>query len=206
MEELYQKYLACGQKITTDTRKISENCLFFALKGENFNGNTFADEALRLGAAYCVVDDAAYAHDERCILVTDVLKTLQALATHHRKQFNVPVLAITGSNGKTTTKELVHRVLAKKYKVTCTEGNLNNHIGVPLTLLRAPLDTEFFVIEMGANHQGEIRDLCEIAAPTHGHITSIGKAHLEGFGGIEGVKKGKGELFDYLAAHDGTVL
>ncbi len=206
MITLYQKYLNCGQNISTDTRKIAPNSIFFALKGENFNGNTFAFQALEAGAAFCVIDDPQFAIDDRCIVVENVLEALQKLANHHRRQFKVPVIAITGSNGKTTTKELINRVLSCRYKVACTQGNLNNHIGVPLTILSAPLDTEIFVIEMGANHQGEIRELCQIAEPTHGYITSIGKAHLEGFGGIEGVKKGKSELFEYIANNDGTAF
>ncbi len=206
MTTLYQKYLNCGQNITTDTRNITPNCIFFALKGESFNGNTFAFQALEAGAAFCVIDDPQFATDDRCIVVENTLEALQKLANQHRRQFDVPVIAITGSNGKTTTKELINAALSTKYKVACTAGNLNNHIGVPLTILSAPLDTEIFVIEMGANHQGEIRELCQIAAPTHGYITSIGKAHLEGFGGIEGVKKGKSELFEYLAAHKGTAF
>ncbi len=206
MENLYQTYLACGQNITTDTRKITKNSIFFALKGDNFDGNTFVEQAFAAGAAYCVVDNAAAAINDKCVLVENVLKTLQDLAHYHRKKFDIPVIGITGSNGKTTTKELVHRVLAQRFRVHFTQGNLNNHIGVPLTLLSAPLDTEMLVVEMGANHQGEIRDLCAIAAPTHGLITSIGKAHLEGFGGIEGVKKGKSELFEYLATHEGTAF
>ncbi|MEY4925722.1 MAG: hypothetical protein RI894_158 [Bacteroidota bacterium] len=206
MENLYQKYLECGQNIATDTRKITKNCLFIALKGDNFDGNNFVAQAFAAGASYCVIDNPSAAINEQCILVENGLKTLQNLAHYHRKKIDVPVIGITGSNGKTTTKELVQRVLAKKFRVHFTQGNLNNHIGVPLTLLSAPLDAEMLVVEMGANHQGEIRDLCAIAAPTHGLITSIGKAHLEGFGGIEGVKKGKSELFEYLAAHEGTVF
>lgn len=195
---LYQKY----PFIVTDTRKIIPGCIFFALKGTQFDGNAFALQAIREGATYAVVSDSSLT-DERCIHVEDTLQTLQALAHYHRRQIQVPVLAITGSNGKTTTKELVTTVLSKKFKVHATPGNLNNHIGVPLTLLGITPDIEFVVCEMGANHIGEIASLCSIAAPTHGLITNIGKAHLEGFGSVEGVKKAKGELFDYLIAHQG---
>jgi UDP-N-acetylmuramoyl-tripeptide--D-alanyl-D-alanine ligase len=206
IEKLHEIFLACGQKVSTDSRKIAKGCVFFALKGDNFNGNQFAAGALEGGAAYAVVDEKPAAHGDRCILVADVLQTLQQLATHHRRQFNIPVLAITGSNGKTTTKELVHAVLARKYKVQYTQGNLNNHIGVPLTLLTITADHEIAVVEMGANHQGEIDALCRIAEPGFGVITNIGKAHLEGFGGIEGVKKGKSELYRYLQEKSGTVF
>ena len=186
--------------ISTDTRNIIPGSLFFALKGNQFDGNVFAAEALKQGAAYVIVSDPTIT-DPRSIHVEDTLKTLQALAMYHRRQFTVPVLAITGSNGKTTTKELITAVLSKRYKVHATTGNLNNHIGVPLTLLGAKADTEIIVCEMGANHIGEIAFLCGIAAPTHGIITNIGKAHLEGFGSLDGVKKGKGELFEYLNAN-----
>ena len=188
--------------ISTDTRQITSGCIFFALKGSNFDGNAFASQALAAGAAYAVVDDPAI-EGPYFIYVEDTLLALQALANHHRRQFKVPVLAITGSNGKTTTKELVSAVLAKAFNVHATRGNLNNHIGVPLTLLGISEDTEFVVCEMGANHPGEIASLCNIAEPTYGMITNIGKAHLEGFGSIEGVKKAKGELFEYLADHNG---
>jgi len=188
--------------ISTDTRKITPGCIFFALKGSNFDGNAFASQALTEGASYAVVDDPSI-EGSRFINVADTLLALQALANHHRRQFEIPVLAITGSNGKTTTKELVTIVLSKKYKVHATVGNLNNHIGVPLTLLGMSHDTQFVVCEMGANHPREIASLCNIAEPTCGMITNIGKAHLEGFGSIEGVKKAKGELFDYLGDHNG---
>lgn len=201
-KELYTYYQK-HSNICTDTRKIVAGDLFFALKGANFNGNKFAAKALELGAAYVVVDEAEVVADERFLLVDDVLQSLQALARYHRQQLDIAVLAISGSNGKTTTKELVAAVLSEKYKVHFTQGNFNNHIGVPLTLLAMPTSTELAVIEMGANHQGEIRDLCAIAMPTHGLLTNIGQAHLEGFGGIEGVKKGKSELYQHLAAHDG---
>jgi len=203
--ELYQLYLR-HPSVQTDTRKLKEGDLYFALKGPNFNGNAFAQQALDAGAAYAVVDEIEYATDNSCIYVDDVLANLQALAKHHRQQFNIPFIAITGSNGKTTTKELVTIVLKTKYKTYSTYGNLNNHIGVPLTLLSLPVDAEMAVIEMGANHQKEIESYCTIALPTHGIITNCGKAHIEGFGGIEGVRKGKGELYDYLREHNGTVF
>lgn len=189
--------------ISTDTRKIMPGSIFFALKGAQFDGNAFALQAIHEGAAYAVVSDASLA-DDQLIHVEDTLQALQSLAHYHRRQIQVPVLAITGSNGKTTTKELVTAVLAGKFKVHATVGNLNNHIGVPLTLLGITPDIEFVVCEMGANHGGEIASLCSIAEPTHGLITNIGKAHLEGFGSVEGVKKAKGELFDYLMAHHGV--
>lgn len=184
--------------ITTDSRNIPPQSIFFALKGANFNGNTFAGEALQKGAAYAIIDEPEFAVDDRLILVDDVLTCLQQLARHHRDQLKLPILAITGTNGKTTTKELIAAVLAKKYKVNFTQGNLNNHIGVPLTLLSMNLETEFGVVEMGANHPGEIKTLCEIANPDFGIITNIGKAHLEGFGSFEGVIKTKSEMYDFL--------
>lgn len=203
--ELYQKFKA-SNGISTDTRKINEGVMFFALKGDKFNANSFAQEALSKGAKYVVIDEAEYATDERCILVGDVLYTLQKLANYHRQQLNIPFVGMTGSNGKTTSKELVAAVLSKKFKTYYTKGNLNNHIGVPLTLLGIDESYEIAVVEMGANHQGEIRDLCGICEPTHGFITNVGKAHLEGFGGVEGVKKGKGELFDFVEKSGGTVF
>ena len=184
--------------ITTDSRNIPSNSIFFALKGANFNGNAFAGEALQKGAAYAVIDEPEFAVSDRLILVDDVLTSLQQLARHHRDQLKLPILAITGTNGKTTTKELIAAVLAKKYRVNFTQGNLNNHIGVPLTLLAMNQDTEFGVVEMGANHPGEIKTLCEIANPDFGIITNIGKAHLEGFGSFEGVIKTKSEMYDFL--------
>lgn len=205
IRQLYEIYLR-HPSIVIDSRKATPGCLFFALRGEHTDGNEYAAAALQNGAAYSVVDRAEYAVSERCILADDVLKTLQTLATHHRRQFVCPFIAITGSNGKTTTKELVSAVLATHYKTHFTQGNLNNHIGLPLTLLAMPADTEIAVIEMGANHQGEIDFLCRIAQPTHGLITNIGKAHLEGFGGLEGVKKGKSELYRYLAETGGTAF
>ena len=184
--------------VCTDTRKIEDGCLFFALKGANFDGNKFAQQAIEEGAAYAIIDDKTIAKQERLILVEDVLTTLQALANYHRKQFEIPVIGITGTNGKTTTKELISTVLASNYTIHFTKGNFNNHIGVPLTLLSMPANTEVAVIEMGANHVGEIDFLCRIVEPTHGLITNVGEAHLEGFGSFEGVKKAKGELYRYL--------
>ncbi len=192
--------------LSTDTRRIEEGNLFFALKGDNFNGNRFALQALDAGASYAIVDDPSLAEHTQLIQVNDVLSCLQDLATYHRQQFDIPLIAITGSNGKTTTKELISLVLESHYPVHYTKGNFNNHIGVPLTLLAMPMETEVAVIEMGANHQGEIADLCRIARPTHGLITNVGKAHLEGFGGFEGVKIGKGELYAYLAQHNGLAF
>ncbi len=192
--------------VCTDSRQLQPGSLFFALKGENFNGNLFALKALEAGAAYAVVDEPVSSSSDRILQVTDVLKTLQQLASLHRLKLNPLVLAVTGSNGKTTTKELIRAVLSKKFRTQATEGNLNNHIGVPLTLLSLKNETEMLIVEMGANHRGEIAALCEIASPGYGIITNIGKAHLEGFGGFEGVKKAKGELYDYLSAHGGKVF
>jgi len=197
IEALYQLYLEYPS-VQTDTRRLKPGDIFFALKGDNFNGNTFAAKAIEAGAVHAVIDEEAFAIPGKTTLVTDVLETLQQLALHHRRQFNIPFLAITGSNGKTTTKELIHAVLSTRYKTYTTEGNLNNHIGIPLTLLKIKQDAEIAVVEMGANHRGEIASYCRITEPTHGLITNCGKAHLEGFGGVEGVRKGKGELFDYL--------
>lgn len=205
IEELYQLFLKYPS-VQTDTRKLKESDLFFALKGENFNGNKFALQSLEKGAAYAIVDEIIVGADERIILVDDVLTTLQELAKYHRQQYNIPFLAITGSNGKTTTKELVHAVLSSHFKTYTTEGNLNNHIGIPLTLLKVKADAELAVIEMGANHQKEIAGYCAYALPTHGLINNVGKAHLEGFGGIEGVKKGKGELYDFIRETRGTIF
>ena len=205
IEALYSVYRK-HPSIQTDTRKLAPGDLYFALKGPNFNGNAFAQQALDMGAAYAIIDEAQYTIEGRTILVEDVLQTLQALARHHRQQFTIPFIAITGSNGKTTTKELVHAVLSSTHKTYTTEGNLNNHIGVPLTVLKIRDDAEYAIIEMGANHLKEIASYCEIALPTHGMITNCGKAHLEGFGGEEGVRKGKGELFDYLRANGGTAF
>jgi UDP-N-acetylmuramoyl-tripeptide--D-alanyl-D-alanine ligase len=194
---LYKIYLD-NPSVQTDTRKLKKGDLFFALKGNNFNGNEFAKQALDAGAAYAVIDQEEYAIKGRTILVKDVLTTLQEIAQYHRQQFTIPFIAITGSNGKTTTKELIHSVLSTRFKTYTTEGNLNNHIGVPLTLLKIKPDAEMAVIEMGANHIGEIASYCRIALPDHGLITNCGKAHLEGFGSEEGVRKAKGELFDHL--------
>ncbi len=192
--------------VETDTRKLKQGDIFFALKGGNFNGNMFALQALNLGAAYAVVDEEIDASNNKLIKVDDVLETLQQLAKYHREQFNNPFIAITGSNGKTTTKELIHAVLSSTYKTYTTAGNLNNHIGIPLTILKIKTDAQIAVIEMGANHQKEIEGYCKIAQPTHGIITNCGKAHLEGFGGIEGVKKGKGELYDFLRNNNGVAF
>jgi len=205
IESLYQIFLQ-HPSIQTDTRKLKQGDLFFALKGPNFNGNLFALKALEMGAAYSIVDEEIGDADERIIKTDDTLTTLQDLAKYHREQFNIPFIAITGSNGKTTTKELVSTVLASHFKTYTTEGNLNNHIGIPITLLQVQQDAEIAVIEMGANHQKEIEGYCVYTQPTHGIITNCGKAHLEGFGGIEGVRKGKGELFDYIRTHNGTVF
>ena len=205
IEELYQLYLQYPS-VKTDTRKLEKNDLYFALKGPNFNGNEFALKALESGAAQAIIDDPRFEVKDKTILVEDVLSTLQQLAHYHRQQFKIPFLAITGSNGKTTTKELIHRVLSSQYKTYTTEGNLNNHIGVPLTILKIRKDAKLVVLEMGANHIGEIASYCKIADPTHGLITNCGKAHLEGFGGEEGVRKGKGELFDHLRTNNGSAF
>jgi UDP-N-acetylmuramoyl-tripeptide--D-alanyl-D-alanine ligase len=208
VDQLYEIY-SDHPDICTDTRKVRDGDIFFALKGENFNGNRFAFQALDSGAAYAIIDEEiSYPekYKDRIILVNDALTTLQALAAHHRDQFTIPFVAITGSNGKTTTKELIHAVLARKYKTYTTEGNLNNHIGIPLTILKIKKDAEIAIVEMGANHLEEIAGYCVYTRPTHGLITNVGKAHLEGFGGPEGVKKGKGELFDYLRAYGGSAF
>ena len=191
--------------VTTDTRQCGPGMLFFALKGERFDGNAFALNAMESGCIAAVVDDDTV-QGEGLVHVTDSLRALQALASAHRKRFQCPVFGLTGSNGKTTTKELLRAVLAKKFAVHATQGNLNNHIGVPLTLLSMPVEVEFALVEMGANHQGEIALLSRIADPTHGMITNVGLAHLEGFGGVEGVKKGKQELYVHLASRGGTAL
>jgi UDP-N-acetylmuramoyl-tripeptide--D-alanyl-D-alanine ligase len=205
IEELYKIYQQFPS-VQTDTRKLKDGDIFFALKGDNFNGNAFAQQAINTGAAYAVIDEAAYEISGKTFLVDDVLTALQQLAKHHREQFTIPFIAITGSNGKTTTKELVHTVLSSSFITYATEGNLNNHIGIPLSILKIKMDAEIAIIEMGANHQKEIEGYCEYTQPTHGIITNCGKAHLEGFGGIEGVRKGKGELFDYLRSNNGTAL
>jgi UDP-N-acetylmuramoyl-tripeptide--D-alanyl-D-alanine ligase len=207
IEQLYEIF-SLHPSVQTDTRLLKEGDIFFALKGPNFNGNTFAAKALEAGAAYAVIDEPpATSYDrDRLLLVPDTLTTLQNLALHHRRQFDIPFIAITGSNGKTTTKELIHAVLSSEYITYTTRGNLNNHIGVPLTILSVRKDAEFAVIEMGANHQKEIESYCRYTLPTHGIITNIGRAHLEGFGGPEGVKKGKGELYDHLRDEGGTAF
>lgn len=206
IEQLYQIYLS-HPSVQTDTRKLQTGDLFFALRGPNFNGNQYAAAALAAGAAYAVVDDPAFhTAPDKMILVQDVLQTLQELALHHRQQFNIPFIAITGTNGKTTTKEMVRTVLGAQYRTCATVGNLNNHIGVPLTILSIPADTEMAVIEMGANHQREIAGYCTIALPTFGLITNVGKAHLEGFGSEEGVRIAKGELYDHLRVNNGTAF
>ncbi len=205
IEKLHQLYTA-SFVATTDTRNIENNSIFFALKGENFNGNAFADEALKKGASYAVIDEVAYKTNERHILVDNVLETLQKLASYHRNYLGIPIIALTGSNGKTTTKELINAVLSKKYRTTATVGNLNNHIGVPLTLLSMTSNTEIGIVEMGANHLKEIALLSSIVQADYGYITNFGKAHLEGFGSLEGVVKGKTELYDNLKQCDKTVF
>ena len=202
---LYQLYLK-NPDIETDSRKIKRGDIFFALKGPNFNGNHYAQQAIDDGASYCIVDEETGIKNEQVIKVDDCLDTLQQLAKMHRQQFNIPFIAITGSNGKTTTKELIHAVLSATFKTYTTAGNLNNHIGIPLTILKVRADAEIAVIEMGANHQKEIEGYCGYTMPTHGMITNCGKAHLEGFGGEAGVRKGKGELFDYLKKTGGIAF
>jgi UDP-N-acetylmuramoyl-tripeptide--D-alanyl-D-alanine ligase len=206
IHELYSHFLQ-SNGVITDTRKIANGQIYFALKGGNFNGNTFAAKAIEQGASYAVIDEVEFKTNDNCILVDDVLSTLQKLAHYHLKQINPKaIIAITGSNGKTTTKELVYAVLATSFHTHYTKGNLNNHIGIPLTLLEMDKKTEIAVIEMGANHQKEIESYCKYVEPTHGIITNCGKAHLEGFGGVEGIRKGKGELYDYLKEHHGLVF
>ena len=206
ISELYHLFKQSAG-VTTDSRKIETGQLYFALKGDHFDGNSFAAKAIKHGAAFSVIDDIHFKENENCILVNDVLSTLQQLAHYHLKQINPKaVIAITGSNGKTTTKELVYAVLSTSFKTHYTKGNLNNHIGIPLTLLEMANETEIAVIEMGANHQKEIESYCKYVEPTHGIITNCGKAHLEGFGGVEGIRKGKGELYDYLKVHNGLVF
>lgn len=201
-EQLYQIFRS-HPEVVTDTRAIIPGCMFFALKGERFNGNKFAEEALEKGAAFAIIDEQDYVL-KNTILVQDVLASLQALAQYHRRKLRIPIIGLTGSNGKTTSKELLASVLSQKYSVYATKGNLNNHIGVPLSLLEIQSHHEFAVIEMGANHQKEIAFLCSICEPDFGFITNFGKAHLEGFGGIEGVKKGKSELYDFLRENEKT--
>ncbi len=203
IEEIYRLYIENSQGVCTDTRNILPGCMFFALRGETFNGNDFAAAALEKGAAYAVVDEPGVENllPDKIILVEDVLHTLQQVARYHRKQHRIPVIALTGTNGKTTTKELVAACLRTKYNVVATEGNLNNHIGVPLTLLRINADTQAAVIEMGASNPGEIELLVNLVCPSFGLITNVGKAHLQGFGSLEGVMATKGELYDYLNEH-----
>ena len=205
-KDLYSYFLK-STGVATDSRQIEEGTLFICLRGEHFNGNRFAEEALEKGASYVVVDDSEFfKEDKRYIIVEDCLKSLQTLAHHHRMQFSIPVIGLTGSNGKTTTKELINSVLSQQFNTTATVGNLNNHIGVPLTLLNINSKTAIALIEMGANHLKEIEILAAIAAPTHGYITNFGKAHLEGFGSIEGVVRGKSELYQFLAKNSGICI
>lgn len=208
LEILYKYYLECRQLIFTDTRKILSGGIYFALKGDSFDGNLFAEDALIKGAKYVVVDNKEIANKigSQAILVENVLNTLQELAKFHRLRLNIPIIAITGSNGKTTTKELLYSVLSQKFKTACTKGNLNNHIGIPLTLLDIKPTDEISIVEMGANHQKEIESYCKYVLPNYGIITNFGKAHLEGFGGIEGVIKGKSELYDDLKHRNGIVF
>ena len=204
-EQLHQVFLS-SSGICTDTRKVEDKNIFFAIKGANFDGNSFAEEALQKGCSFAVIDNFEQKKDDRYIVVKNVLDTLQELARYHREKLNCPVIGITGTNGKTTTKELILAVLSSQFKTIATKGNLNNHIGVPLTLLSTPLDTELLIVEMGANHQGEISQLCKIASPDYGIITNIGKAHLEGFGGYDGVIKAKSELYQYIEKKEGWVF
>lgn len=206
IEEIHRLFMEAGQKICTDTRQLEKGAVFFALKGPRFNANALAAAALEAGCSAAVVDEEQSASQPGVLYVEDVLRTLQDLAAFHRRRFKIPVLAITGSNAKTTHKELILAVLSKGYNTLATIGNLNNHIGVPLTLLRLTSEHQFAIIEMGANHQGEIDSLCRIAEPDFGLITNIGKAHLEGFGGIEGVKQGKSELYRYLKSVNGKAF
>jgi UDP-N-acetylmuramoyl-tripeptide--D-alanyl-D-alanine ligase len=206
LKEVYQLFLK-SSGVQTDSRKTTSHQLFFALNGPNFDANAFAQQAIEKGALAAIVDDKAVAEaNQNCYLVADVLETLQTLAQHHRNQFDIPIIALTGSNGKTTTKALMHAVLSTTHKVLATDGNLNNHIGVPLTLLRLTTAHSHAIIEMGANHLKEIAFLCEIAQPTHGLITNVGKAHLEGFGSEEGVLQGKTELYDFIAKKGGIIF
>jgi UDP-N-acetylmuramoyl-tripeptide--D-alanyl-D-alanine ligase len=205
IEKLYARFLESG-KVSTDTRQITTGSIFFAIKGEKFNANTFAAQALEKGAMYVVLDEKEYAIDERCIVVDNVLETLQKLARYHRDQLKIPVIGLTGSNGKTTSKELLHAVLSKKFKTYATKGNLNNHIGVPLTLLAIDKSIEIAVVEMGANHVEEIAFLCSIANPTHGFITNIGRAHIGMFGGFDNIIRAKSELYQHLIQTNGTVF
>ena len=205
IEDIYKKFVECG-RVSTDTRKIEQGSLFIALKGERFNANQFAEDALNKGAGYALIDEAVYQKDNRYILVDSCLDTLQNLARYHRRQMDIPVIGINGTNGKTTTKELLSLVLSQKYHILSTQGNLNNHIGVPLTLLRLQPEHELAIIELGANAVGEIDMLCKIAEPTHGLTTNIGKAHMEGFGGLDGAIRGESEQYHYQIQTGGTVF
>jgi len=205
VQSFYTLFVQCDFKFTTDSRSIKQGCIFFALKGEKFNGNTFAIKALEQGASYAVVDENI-GNDERLIKVGNVLSFMQEVASFHRKCYDIPVIGICGSNGKTTTKNLIYSVLAKKYTTHCTQGNFNNHIGVPITLLQMPQDTEVAIIELGTNSPGEIQALCEIANPNYGLITNIGKEHLEGFGTLEAVAKEESEIYHYLLKNKGTAF
>ena len=205
IQEIHNLFLKCSS-VSIDTRKIEKNSLFVAIKGENYDANTFAQEALSKGALFVIIDNNSYYIDERTILVSNSLEALQELAKYHRHYLNLPIIALTGSNGKTTTKELINVVLAKKFNVKATVGNLNNHIGVPLTLLSFNKKTEIGIVEMGANHQKEIEFLCDLTQPDYGYITNFGKAHLEGFGGIDGVIKGKSEMYNCLRSNNKKVF
>jgi UDP-N-acetylmuramoyl-tripeptide--D-alanyl-D-alanine ligase len=205
IEFIFQRFLEV-RSVTTDTRNVQANAIFFALKGDNFNGNHFAQQALDSGASLVVVDEDVNVSSDRVVRVENSLATLQAVAKRYRQTFTFPVIGVTGSNGKTTTKELMREVLRTKFNTFATHGNLNNHIGVPLSLLSVPADCEMAIIEMGANHQKEIASYCEYAMPDYGIITNIGKAHMEGFGGVEGIIKGKGELFDFVSSNGGMCL
>ena len=205
INQLHALFLECSS-VSTDSRKITKNAMFFALKGDNFKGNVYAKQALQDGAKYAIIDNETYVTSAQTILVKDVLKTLQQLASFHRLYLKTPIIALTGSNGKTTTKELINATLSKKFNTTATTGNLNNHIGVPLTLLSMDKHTEIGIVEMGANHQKEIEFLCGIAKPDYGLITNFGKAHLEGFGGVEGVIKGKSEMYDFLITNNKSIF
>ncbi len=205
IKELHARFLECTS-VSTDTRKITQNAMFFALKGDNFNGNTYAEQAINVGAKYVIIDEGKFKTSSKTILVNNVLETLQQLASFHRDYLKIPIISLTGSNGKTTTKELINAVLSKKFNTKATVGNLNNHIGVPLTLLSINKDTEIGIVEMGANHLKEIEFLCSIAKPDYGYITNFGKAHLEGFGSVEGVIKGKSEMYDFLIKNNKTIF
>ena len=206
IKDLHNKFLECNSIVDIDSRSIRNGSIFFGIKGDNFDGNEYAKSAIDKGASFAVIDNQTYCLNKKYILVDDVLSCLQELSQYHRKQLNCPVLGITGTNGKTTTKELIKAVIQKNFKTVATKGNLNNHIGVPLTLLSAKLDTEFLIIEMGANHINEINFLCKLAQVNFGIITNIGKAHLEGFGNIQNVVKAKKELYDHININNGTLF